>query len=173
MNIERALTIQGWMSTEELTYLAAAASKSSSIVEVGSWKGRSTYALAANTAGSVVAVDTWLGSEEQGGESCKGIMDEFYANLADYRNINVFQMESLEAAELFALQGCAFDLIFLDARHEYSSIHADILAWRPLVKEGGILCGHDYHPAWPGVVKAVDELIPKFRVVDSIWTTEA
>lgn len=172
MNIEHALTVQGWMHEEELAYLAAAASVSASIVEVGSWKGRSTSALAANAVGAVVAVDTWVGSDEQGNVSCEGIMEEFLKNVSIYPNVEAVRMESLRAAELFMRQGRSFDLIFLDARHEYRSIYEDILAWLPLLKQGGILCGHDYHHAWPGVIKAVDELIPKFRVIYSIWTTE-
>lgn len=171
MNIEHALTVDGWMAYEELEYLARAASKSGVIVEVGSWKGRSTCALAANAVGWVTAVDTWLGSEEQG-VSCDGIMEEFLANTGRYSNVELCRLESLQAAEKFKREGRMFDLIFLDARHDYDSIYADIVAWRPLLRENGILCGHDYHFAWPGVIRAVDRLIPQFRVIYSIWTTE-
>jgi len=47
MNIERAQATTGWMSDAELTYLAECAGKSTAIVEIGSWKGRSTLALLA------------------------------------------------------------------------------------------------------------------------------
>ena len=64
IDISRALAVDGWMTELELTYLAETASKSTLIVEVGSWMGRSTCALAATTKGLLFAVDTWKGSEE-------------------------------------------------------------------------------------------------------------
>jgi hypothetical protein len=47
------------------------------------------------------------------------------------------------------------------------------MAWKPLLKDGGILAGHNYgDPPNPGVKQAVDLLIPKFQVIGTIWTTE-
>jgi len=43
-----------------------------------------------------------------------------------------------------------------------------------VVKYGGILMGHDYaYSGWPDVKTVVDRMIPKFKVVGTIWTTEA
>ncbi len=36
------------------------------------------------------------------------------------------------------------DFVYLDARHDYRSVMADLEAWYPLVKTGGIIAGHDY-----------------------------
>ena len=44
MNISQALATQGWMSEQELLWLADAASRSQTIVEIGVYKGRSTCA---------------------------------------------------------------------------------------------------------------------------------
>lgn len=50
------------------------------------------------------------------------------------------------------------DLVFIDAAHDYASVKQDIEAWHPLVRPGGILCGHDYgHRRYTGVKQAVDE----------------
>jgi hypothetical protein len=41
-------------------------------------------------------------------------------------------------------------------------VKADIIAWRSRVKIGGWLSGDDYDPIkWPGVIRAVDELLPE------------
>lgn len=176
MTVEKALTIPGWMSEPDLLYLAHAASRSSLIAEVGSWLGRSTAALAANTHGQVYAFDTWRGSAchqpELAAHPENWLMDEFLNNMRDLPNVRPRQMTSTEAAEACKLQAKKFDLIFIDADHEYESIKADILAWQPLLAENGILSGHDYAACWPGVRRAVEELIPNFRVIDAIWTTE-
>jgi predicted O-methyltransferase YrrM len=61
----------------------------------------------------------------------------------------------------------SIDFVFLDASHAYESISRDIDAWRPKVKRGGLLAGHDYvHWTNPefGVVRAVNERFPRFEV---------
>lgn len=50
-----------------------------------------------------------------------------------------------------------FDVVFVDADHEYEPVLADIRAWYPKVKSGGILFGHDYDMPWTGVITAVDQ----------------
>ena len=85
----------------------------------------------------------------------------FMKNIADETSrVTVMQMPSSEAAGL--LEKKTFDMIFIDGNHEYAYVRADILAYRQLVR--GLLCGHDYHrKSWPGVVRAVDELILNVR----------
>lgn len=174
MNIEHALTVEGWMTEAELAYLAGVASKCSHIAEVGSWKGRSTCALAANTKYDVLCVDTWKGSREHGIVNPEELFTQFLANTQQYDwRVKWQKMTSLEAAALLGDE--SFDMIFLDASHDYQSVKADILAWTPLLTKGGILCGHDYDPPnWMGVKQAVEECVPGFRIVPgtTIWTTE-
>lgn len=179
MNIERSLATQGWLMESEATYLASVASKSRLIVEVGSWMGRSTCALAANAGeGMVFAVDTWKGSSEHAGQLAAKpegwLFSEFRRNTQGLPIVPV-PLPSLDAAFLFAKTSIQFDAIFLDASHDYDSVKSDILAWTPLLRPNGILCGHDYDPPhWMGVMHAVEECVPKFRIVPgtTLWTTE-
>jgi hypothetical protein len=63
------------------------------------------------------------------------------------------------------------DMVFIDGDHEYEAVKRDILNARKMLKPGGILCGHDFSDAHPGVMKAVRELVPGFSVGAgaSIW----
>jgi len=171
--IERADSIVGWMSIEELTWLARQARRHSRILEVGSWLGRSTAALSDNTEGVVYAVDTFLGSPETNDdpswkdhpEPWNWLWEEFKKNAAE--NIIPARMQSVEAAAMFAKAGETFDMIFIDGAHDTESVKADIKAWRPLLAPGGLLCGHDYFTT---VKEAVDELIPRPMIAaGTIW----
>jgi predicted O-methyltransferase YrrM len=179
IDITRALATEGWMTEPELTYLAEAASKSRIIVEIGSWMGRSTCALAANVHEHVWAVDTWKGSAEHvpmlAGKPPGWLYEKFLANTNGLPVIPLM-LPSMTAAALLHKCGGKADMIFIDANHTYESVKSDILAWKPVLAEGGILCGHDFDRVyWPGIVKAVEELAPNFRIVPNttIWTTEA
>jgi len=55
-------------------------------------------------------------------------------------------------------------------------VKEDIACWRPKVRKGGLLAGHDYgHKGHPGVRKAVDEVykVPQltFRP-GTVWLVE-
>jgi predicted O-methyltransferase YrrM len=150
----------------ELPWLAEQARKYHSIVEVGSWLGRSTRAMADNTNGLIYAVDTWKGTpgdEKFPKEPHEGyFLDEFTRNLGDHLwngTVTALRMTSLEAAAKFAANGTKFDFVFIDGAHDLDSVRNDILAWRPLVEKGGLLSGHDYDWGYPGVVHAVTQLI--------------
>jgi hypothetical protein len=65
------------------------------------------------------------------------------------------RMTSLEAAA--SVPDGWLDFVFLDGDHRYDAITADIRAWMPKVRKGGLICGHDFTPGWPGVVQAVQE----------------
>ena len=36
------------------------------------------------------------------------------------------------------------DFVYIDAAHDYASVMADLEAWWPVVKKGGMMGGHDY-----------------------------
>jgi len=177
MNIDKALKINGWMYDVELGFLAEQAVKHAAIAEIGAWMGRTTRALADNTQGTVYAVDTWQGSAEHGQflktKWANYLFEEFQRNLNDHiASGKVFPIRepSLEAAEKFAVMGMTFDMIFIDAAHDYVNVHADILAWQKLLSPRGLLCGHDFDAGRDGVVRAVKELVPGFeKGPGSIW----
>ncbi len=61
-------------------------------------------------------------------------------------------------------------LIYIDADHRYEHVFCDISAWRSNLAYDGILCGHDYDDSHPGVIQAVDELLPDRKVDANVWS---
>lgn len=172
IKLDRARQIQGWMSDKELAWLAERAKTHYRIVEVGSWKGRSTVALAENTPGIVLAVDTWLGSMEHSAELIGPEGQLFQQFTENTKGLPVFPMQLLSASAAKAFDAMSFrvfDMIFIDAAHDYESVKEDILLWKALLQPGGLLCGHDYGQ-WPDVEKAVTEVLGEVEIaVHSIW----
>jgi Methyltransferase domain len=123
------------------------------MAEVGSWMGLgSTQTFLASLAqvpdSTLICVDTWRGAP-----SCdhdRGMADEhdifgiFRKNAfgAD-GGARLVPVVSDSAAAATLMRDGWFDLVFIDADHSYDSVKADIAAWLPKVRPGGILCGHD------------------------------
>jgi predicted O-methyltransferase YrrM len=171
--IAKAAEVPGWMSLAELDWLAQKATGRQRIVEIGSWMGRSTRALADSTKGTVWAVDTWEGSAEHT-EIFKqitpgAIYEAFLGAVSDLTNVEPVKQASIDAALAVPDE---LDMVFIDGSHDYESVKADILAWKPKIRSGGLICGHDSD--WKGVAMAVAELLPEAKNVPgtSIWAAE-
>lgn len=141
------------------------------IVEVGAWKGASTSYLAVEAQHKklrIDVIDTWAGSDEH--KDMRDIKENslfgtFIDNLRPVINlINPIRTDSVTASKMYA--GESLDAVFIDADHRYESVKADILAWMPKVKKGGILAGHDYINAYVGVIRAVNETLSKFETIE-------
>jgi len=144
------------------------------IVEVGAWKGASTSYLAVEAQHKklrIDVVDTWSGSDEHKDMSDikeNSLFGTFIDNLRPVINlINPIRTDSVSASKMYADQ--SLDAVFIDADHRYESVKADILAWMPKVKNGGILAGHDYILAHSGVIRAVDELVEAPEIIRDCW----
>lgn len=168
---------QGWGSQHP--YLAELG-EARLIVEVGVWKGASTIAMASllrerGVDGVVLAVDTWLGAVDHWikdkwfdqlgfDHGYPSLARKFLANIIAAEltgHVLPLPLDSINAAALLAHHGIAVDAIHLDGGHEYGSVAADLRAWWPLLKPGGLLIGDDYgiDGKWPGVRKAFDEFL--------------
>ena len=166
MQIDKARLIRGWMSEPELVWLAQQAETHNKIIEIGSFCGRSCRVLADNTTGTVTAVDTW-GIQHPAYGDTSGLFEKFKENMIGLINLRIVKMLSLDAAEWLA--GEQFDMVFIDADHQYSAIKADIQTWLPFVESGGLICGHDYDDH-DEVRRAVDEVLPNAKLeAGSIW----
>lgn len=154
------------------------------IIEVGTWKGSSAFRMisACEKKCKMYCVDTWLGSNEhydiidrdQNGYPC--IFGQFWKNVKDAgfeKIITPVTLPSTDAAKLLAKKGIKADIIYIDAAHDYKNTKADIDAYWPLLKDGGLFFGDDYNQSWFGVVGAVNQFsyeigIP-VNVTSSTW----
>lgn len=82
--------------------------------------------------------------------------------------VRLIEKASVEAA--LEVDDGSLDFVFIDADHTYEGCKADIEAWLPKVRSGGLVTGHDYAPEFPGVVQAVDETFGKPATYDDhVW----
>ena len=72
----------------------------------------------------------------------------------------------------------SLDFAYLDADHSYAGVMKDLQAWRPKIRPGGMLCGHDYLDAKIeegdfGVKSAVLDFFgrPPTIVTDEYWAS--
>lgn len=81
----------------------------------------------------------------------------------------VLAMPSLEAAGL--VEDGSLDAVFLDGDHTTEAVMADIRAWAPKIRTGGLMTGHDIDMA--SVAEAVDRMVAGGRITchsDSVWS---
>jgi predicted O-methyltransferase YrrM len=143
--------IDGWLSIPEgiaLYQLARRCSALGAIVEIGSWRGKSTVWLAkgslAGARAPVFAVDPHVGSPEHH-ETFGEVWtyDDFIRNVeqAGVREIIVPKVTtSEEAARSF---DAPVGLVFIDGAHDYASARSDWMLWTEHVVEGGVVAFHD------------------------------
>lgn len=116
----------------------------------------------------LILVDPYVRSDESYGASLS-FLNSAYSNEEDYNNIvkrfekeiyscqvEIVRKYSYEAVDYVAVNSC--DFIYHDASHLYDDIKRDLNDWLPKLKEGGLVCGHDYIEFDNfGVIQAVDE----------------
>ena len=120
-------------------------------VEVGVWRGDFSDAVLRRwSRGILVMVDPWEKQPKKDypdptieGANWEEILAA--ARLVHVRHmprVHIMRMKSLEAAEMYTAS--EVDWVYLDAVHTFEAVTADLRAWAPKVRAGGVLAGHDY-----------------------------
>lgn len=159
--------------------------------EVGCWTGHSTSILARhakNTGKHLFVVDNFKGNE--------GTPLFDYANEQDVEKIFIDNMKELNLFNVITLLNMnsinahcfinnkSLSFIFVDASHKYLDVKNDIINYLDKLKDGGIICGHDYESETyderyvdedyvdgkhHGVIKAVNEVFGKVEYDGRMW----
>lgn len=133
-------------------------------VELGCYMGKSACFIGEliKTSGkkvTILCVDTWPSSYRDTDlpDMVESPYESFYANVrqSGLTKFIIPIRATTDWASTFVKDGLA--AVFVDADHSYESCLKDIKLWRPKVRKGGVLAGHDYSGTFPGVQKAVNE----------------
>lgn len=128
--------------------------------EIGVKEGRFiSYLLAKFPELTMYAVDPWEnqpdGSETYIGWDWQQIYKQYQQSIIRYKDrVIELRKYSVEAAK--QIEDRSLDFVFIDAQHDFKSVMQDIEIWRPKVKPGGLLSGHDYQPKFAGLIRAVN-----------------
>lgn len=146
--------VEGWLSDDQAQRLAeraAAVAPGGAIVEIGSFRGRSTIVLArsAPAGASVTAIDPHAGGDrgpqEIAADAARGEADHaaFVANLtAAGVAERVRHVRRPSQAALGEVSG-PIDLLYIDGAHRFVPALRDIVGWGRRVRPGGTMLIHD------------------------------
>jgi predicted O-methyltransferase YrrM len=144
------LPAEGWLTNAQAARLAARgqAAAGGTVVEIGSFRGRSTIVLA-RAAGAVVAIDPHAGSDrgpqEIAADASRGADDHaaFLANLSAAGVRDQVRHVRLPSAEAHGEVVDPLALLYVDGAHRFSPARDDIARWGARVAPGGAMLVHD------------------------------
>lgn len=152
----------GLMTDDELALLCRMARSARSVVELGTWQGRSLAAMMLASPG----IQAWAVDWFEDMTASRGYPGSSEATVREHLGrlgltpAGIISATTMQAAGMFEE---TVDLLHIDAGHSYEECKADLEAWAPKVRAGGAICVHDYgephNPVLrrPGVQQAVDE----------------
>lgn len=160
--------IEGWLSKEEARLLFETAKRipdNGVIVEIGSWKGKSTIFLATGSRTSgrakIYAIDP-----HRGDYTNRSVKSKLVSSLGDFKNnINNAQVDDLIVPVAKKSEDAAkgwnkkINLLFIDGLHDYESVKKDYLLWSKYLVPGGRIMFHDAYCGHEGVARLVQECV--------------
>jgi hypothetical protein len=180
--------IPGWFHLGELNLLYGAVRSidAKNCLEIGTYMGRSTFALcsALKACGGqrrLLCVDPWASPIDEEYfeldfmktmlERYPSIKEEYsdwkkYPTTLDCFGLTMnrypFMKDFVEVRRARSsdteFTGEVFDLAFIDGDHTYEGVKHDYHKVRPHVRQGGIICLHDDSEHFPGVQKFINEV---------------
>jgi MMP 1-O-methyltransferase len=154
--INKVSIIEGWLTENEIRGLYNVARKlpnNSTVVEIGSWKGKSTITIGLGLRkGIVYAIDPFNAEGEPGSK------EEYLLKQGNepllYQFLNNIKKHGV-AKFIIPLRGYSFefstyiddiDFLFIDGDHSIEGCSNDFNLYSEKVKKGGYIGFHDFYP---------------------------
>ncbi len=183
---KKVKAIQGWLSDGEAELLSVATLKAcladvanGSIVEVGSFKGKSTVLMGKilkefKPDNKIYAIDPHngiVGAEGQKIETLPSTLQAFNENIEREGlkgNVHLIREYSYNVRWKDPIS-----LLFIDGLHDYANVSRDFEHFELFIAPGAYVAFHDYADYYPDVIKFVDELLEngqytRIHLVDSL-----
>lgn len=155
-----------WTEPSNLAYLAEQASKATNAVEIGTYMGASAHTmLKANPKLHLWCVDPFavVGTKK---------VTEYFLRqeIAEGRCELITNTSDIAAQMLVHMKG-RLDLVFVDGGHDTPTVMKDIENMMPLLRQGGVMCGHDFDSnPYNDVALAVQKSLPSWNIpVPRVW----
>jgi predicted O-methyltransferase YrrM len=156
--------VDGWLHPAEGSVLHGAALEAyqagpAVVVEIGSWQGRSTIALASAAReahqGPVVAIDPHVSTVAFDGDHNLAMLRRNLADRDLLDLVDIVRSPSAEASSRFG--DGTISVLFVDGDHSDEGAATDVRAFTPKLRCGAVVGFNDPH--LPGVAKALAELV--------------
>ena len=115
------------------------------IAEIGSFEGASTE-LFAFRLGWVWSIDPYdLGeyTQQEGLHNIVAAEKRWLQRMVPYTNVTKMKLSSQDAVGKF--EDSTLDAVYIDGDHRKHAFIADVRAYWPKIKLGGVIAGHDYY----------------------------
>lgn len=187
--IEPFRKLEGWLTDQEalgLLRMSSAVGRNATIVEIGSWLGKSTFCLASGLkSGMVYAIDPFNADAgfdisssneyvEKKGE--RDLSEIFRQNMKSLGVLEKIQMKKGYSQDFYQLFS-KIDALFIDGDHSVAGCTNDFNLYANKLMPGGFLAFHDYYPDRPelGPTHIIqtrvlpDPAFTFYKQYDSLW----
>lgn len=152
--------VQGWFHHGAAILALLEWHRPAVCVELGTWQGASAIPVARSIrrwGGTLTCVDTWAGDLYTRTNEPPWMLVNCARNLIEAGVGSSVRLVPATTVEASAAWIGPIDYLYIDADHSELAVEADLHAWWPHVRSGGLIVGDDYgHALFPGVQRAWD-----------------
>ncbi len=155
--IDKFHSLDGWLTDKEavgLYSIASRLSRNATVVEIGSWQGKSTFCIAKGLASGIVyAIDPFNADggfdvesdrEYKQKKGSEDLLENFTSNM---ERLEVLKKIVVKQGYSYQFQGdiSSINFLFIDGDHSIEGCKTDFDLYSPKIIPGGFIAFHDYY----------------------------